>query len=299
MNTLKVGLLLTALFVLVGQWVGGTGGMVIALGLALAMNVGSYWFSDRLVLRMTRAVPLTPDQAPDLHAMTERLAERAGIPMPRLYLVPDPQPNAFATGRSPAHGVVAVNQGLLDLLTRREVEGVIAHEIGHIKHRDTLTMAVVAALAGAVMTLANLAQWSALFGGSDEEGTNPLALLVVAIVAPFAAMMVQFAVSRAREYEADATAADLAGSPDGLVGALQKLGRATEVVPSSVQRPQTAHLCIANPLAGGRLAGLFSTHPPMEERVARLLARDAVRSPRLEAISPRLEATGLSASALR
>lgn len=282
MNTLKVGLLLTALtalFVLVGNAIGGTGGMVLALGLALAMNVGSYWFSDRLVLKMTRAIPLTPADAPDLHAMTERLADRAGIPMPRLYLVPDPQPNAFATGRSPEHGVVAVNQGLLDLLTPREVEGVIAHELGHIKHRDTLTMAVVAALAGAVMTLVNIAQFSMLFGGSDEEGQNPLALLAVMLVAPIAAMLVQFGISRSREFEADATAAEIAGSPDGLVGALRKLGQATEAVPSATQRPATAHLCIANPLAGagGALAGLFSTHPPMEKRIARLQERTGAR----------------------
>lgn len=278
MNTLKVGLLLTALtalFLLIGQWVGGSGGMVLALGLALAMNVGSYWFSDRIVLKMTRAVPIAPDEAPDLYAMTERLADRAGVPMPRLYLVPDPQPNAFATGRNPEHGVVAVNQGLLDLLSPREVEGVIAHEIGHIKHRDTLTMAVVAALSGAVMTLVNVAQWSAIFGGSDEDGPSPVALLAMSLVAPIAAMLVQFSISRAREYEADATAADIAGSPDGLIGALEKLGRATALVPSATQQPSTAHLCIANPLAGtrGALAGLFSTHPPMEERIARLRQR--------------------------
>lgn len=275
MNTLKVGLLLTALtalFVLIGGWAGGTGGMVLALGLALAMNVGAYWFSDRLVLKATRAEPLSPERAPDLYVMTERLAARAGVPMPRLYLVPDPQPNAFATGRSPEHGVVAVNQGLLDLLSPREVEGVIAHEIGHIKHRDTLTMAVAASLAGAVMTLANLAQWSALFGGSDEDGPNPLALVVTALVAPVAAMMIQTAVSRAREFEADATAAEIAGSADGLVGALAKLERGTALVPAVAQRPSTAHLCIANPFngAGGALAGLFSTHPPMAERIERL-----------------------------
>lgn len=277
MNTLKVGLLLTALtalFVVIGGWVGGNAGMLLALGLALAMNVGSYWFSDRLVLKMTRAQPLSPERAPDLYAMTERLAERAGVPMPRLYLVPDPQPNAFATGRNPEHGVVAVNQGLLDLLSPREVEGVIAHEIGHIKHRDTLTMAVVASLAGAVMTLANLAQWAAIFGGSDEDGPNPLALIVTAIVAPFAAMLIQTAVSRAREFEADATAADIVGSAEGLAGALAKLGRATALVPATTQQPSTAHLCIANPFsgAGGALAGLFSTHPPMEKRIERLRA---------------------------
>lgn len=291
MNTLKVGLLLvalTALFVLIGSWVGGTGGALIALMLALAMNVGSYWFSDRIILRMTRAQPLAPADAPELHRMTQRLAERAGIPMPRLYLIPDPQPNAFATGRNPEHGVVAVNEGLLRLLSPAEVEGVIAHELGHIKSRDTLTMTVVASIAGAIMTLINIAQWAMIFGmGSDDEegGMNPLAFLVMALVAPLAAMLIQTAVSRAREYEADATAARLTGSPDGLIGALQKLERGAALVPATVQQPSTAHLCIVNPLRGGQaFLSLFSTHPPVEKRVEALRAlKQQVHAPRMAA----------------
>lgn len=277
MNTLKVGFLLTLLtlaFVGIGGWIGGPSGMGIALGLALAMNAGSYWFSDRMVLRMTGAVPLTEREAPALFAMTRRLAARAGIPMPALYRVQDPQPNAFATGRSPERGVVAVNQGLLDLLTPREVEGVIAHEIAHIKHRDTLTMAVAASLAGAIMTLINIAQWSTLFASEDEDGgPGLLALLVAGLVAPVAAGMVQMAISRSREFEADHTAAELVGTADGLIGALERLEVAAQRVPSRVMAPQTAHLCIVNPLQGGeRFARLFSTHPPMDERIAALRA---------------------------
>jgi len=283
MNTLKVGLLLTALtaaFVAVGGWLGGTGGMVVALGLALAMNVGSYWFSDRIILRMTGAEPLDESAAPDLYAMTRRLAERAGIPMPRLYLIPDPQPNAFATGRTPERGVVAVNQGLLDLLSRAQVEGVIAHEIAHIKHRDTLTMTVAASLAGAIMTLINIAQWSTLFRSDDEEGPGLLGVLLAGLVAPIAAGLIQMAISRAREYEADRTAAELTGSAQGLIGALQKLEQAAQRIPSTSLQPATAHLAIVNPLAGAAatFARLFSTHPPVEERIAALRAADPSRT---------------------
>ena len=281
MNTLRVGILLTALtalFVVVGGMLGGQGGMVIALGLALVMNVGSFWFSDKLVIKMTRAQPVSEAEAPDLHAMVARLAQRAGIPKPALYVVPDPQPNAFATGRSPARGVVAVNQGLLDVLDAREVEGVIAHEIGHIRHRDTLTMAVVASLAGAVMMLANMAQWAAMFGGlrgdDDDDGGGIVGLLVAIIVAPLAAMLIQTGISRAREFEADAAAADYTGSPDGLASALLKLERGASLIPSETARPATAHLNIVNPLRAGsraRFAGLFSTHPPVEARIERLM----------------------------
>jgi heat shock protein HtpX len=278
MNTFRVGLLLvalTALFVLIGNWLGGSTGMVIALVLALAMNLGSYWFSDKIVLRMTGAQPVAREQAPGLYAMTERLAQRAGIPMPRLYVVPDPSPNAFATGRNPQHGVVAVNQGLLNMLNEREVEGVIAHELGHIKHRDTLTMAVVAALAGAIMTLLNIAQWSMIFGlgsSDDEEGANPLTFLVLMLVAPLAATLIQMGISRAREFEADRIAAELAGTPEGLISALRKLERGVELVPATTARPATAHMNIVNPLAGigGAMMGLFMTHPPIEKRIERL-----------------------------
>jgi heat shock protein HtpX len=278
MNTLKVALLLTvltAVFLVIGAWLGGTAGMVVALAIALAMNVGSYWYSDRIILRVTGAQPLDERSAPALAAATRRLAARAGIPAPRLYLVPDPQPNAFATGRSPDHGVVAVNQGLLDLLSEREVEGVIAHEIAHIKHRDTLTMTVAASLAGAIMTLVNIAQWSVAFGGGDDEdGPGVLGLLVAGLVGPVAASVVQMAISRAREYEADRTAAALAGTPDGLIGALQKLDWAAQRVPSASMQPAFAHLSIVNPLYGAAatLARLFSTHPPTEERIAALRA---------------------------
>jgi heat shock protein HtpX len=287
MNTVKVGLLLTALtllFVFLGGWLGGTTGMILALALALVMNVGSYWYSDRIVLRMTGAEPLPRAKAPALYAATERLAARAGIPTPGLYLVPDPQPNAFATGRSPERGVVAVNQGLLDLLSPEEVEGVVAHEIAHIANRDTLTMTVAASLAGAVMTIVNLAQWSAVFGGSDREGgPGLLGLLVAALVAPLAATLIQLAISRSREFEADAAAAAYTGTPRGLIGALRTLERGATAIPSTTARPATAHLSIVNPLAGGTtggLARLFSTHPPMEDRVAALRALDRTAQPR-------------------
>lgn len=262
---------LTALFLLIGNLIGGTTGVVVAFSLAMALNLGSYWFSDKLVLKMTRARPVDPLQAPELHAMVERLAARAKIPTPRLYVVDDPSPNAFATGRSPEHGVVAVNTGLMQILDRPEVEGVIAHELAHIRHRDTLTMAMVATVAGAVMMLASFARFAAFFGGSDEEGSNPLALLVVALVAPLAAMLIQMGISRAREYEADRLGAEIAGSPSGLANALLKLERGVEAIPSHTP-PQAAHLCIINPLRGGGLASLFSTHPPVAERVRRLRA---------------------------
>ncbi|MCB8933801.1 MAG: zinc metalloprotease HtpX [Chthonomonadaceae bacterium] len=274
MNTLKVGLMLvalTALFLLIGNLIGGTTGVAIAFGLAVVLNVGSFWFSDKLVLKMTGAQPVDPTQAPELHAVVDRLAARAGIPKPRLYVVDDPSPNAFATGRSPEHGVVAVNTGLLRVLDQPEVEGVIAHELAHIRHRDTLTMAVVATVAGAVMMLASFARFAAFFGGNDEEGGNPVALLVMALVAPLAAMMIQMGISRAREYEADRLGAEIAGSPNGLANALLKLERGAEAIPAHTP-VQAAHLCIVNPLRGGGLASLFSTHPPVAERVRRLQA---------------------------
>lgn len=277
MNTLKVGVLLvalTALFILVGDAVGGRGGAMIAFALALVMNFVSYWFSDKIVLGMYGARALSPADAPDLYRLVERLSERAGIPLPKLYVVPGEQPNAFATGRDPAHAAVAVTAGLLHLLDTEEVEGVLAHEIAHIKHRDTLTMTVVATIAGAVMLLADMARWAMIFGGArsdDREGHNPLVYLLIMIVAPIAAMLIQLAISRAREYEADATGARLAGSPDGLISALRKLEQASRMIPMQAS-PSTAHLFIVNPLRGmgGTLMSLFMTHPPIEERVRRL-----------------------------
>lgn len=277
MNTLKVGVLLvalTALFIFVGDAVGGRGGAMIAFALALVMNLVSYWFSDKVVLGMYGARAISPADAPDLYRLVERLADRAGIPVPRLYVVPGEQPNAFATGRDPAHAAVAVTAGLVHLLDTEEVEGVLAHEIAHIKHRDTLTMTVVATIAGAVMLLADMARWAMIFGGArsdDREGNNPLVYLFIMIVAPIAAMLIQLAISRAREYEADATGAKLAGSPDGLISALRKLEQASRMIPMQAS-PSTAHLFIVNPLRGmgGTLMSLFMTHPPIEERVRRL-----------------------------
>ena len=280
-NTLKVGVLLTLLtaaLVLLGRAIGGPGGMILAFGFAILTNVVSYWFSDKIVLKMTRARQIGPNDAPQLFALTQDLANRAGVPMPRLYIINDPQPNAFATGRNPKNAAVAVNSGLLDLLSPGEIAGVVAHELAHVKHRDTLTMTIVATLAGAFMTLVEIARWSALFGmggqNSDEEGgLNPLAMLALMIVGPIAAILVQSAVSRAREFEADKTAAFLTGSPDGLIGALSKLERGAQIVPTHSMAPQNAHLCIVNPLRGlGGLTHLFSTHPPMDKRIAALQA---------------------------
>lgn len=249
--------------------------MIIAVVLAAAMNLGSFWFSDKIVLAITKAQPVDESQAPRLYSMVARLSERANIPMPRLYVVPDPSPNAFATGRSPKNGVVAVNQGLLDILNESEVEGVIAHELAHIKHRDTLTMAIVATVAGAVMLIANILQWTSIFGGHDsEEGGNPIAALAVAMLAPFAATLIQLGISRAREFEADKLGAEIAGNSLGLRNALVKLHRGVEAVPGAMP-PQAAHMCIVNPFSGlGGMAKLFSTHPPVEERVRKL---DALR----------------------
>lgn len=291
LNTLKVGVLLTALtavFIGMGYLIGGQSGVMIAFVLALVMNFGSYWFSDKIVLKMTGAQPLDPHSSPELYRMTEALAQRANVPMPKLYVINDPQPNAFATGRNPANAAVAVNSGLLDLLDTREVEGVIAHELAHVKHRDTLTMTIVATVAGAIMMLAQMGQFAAMFGGmnnnDDEEGgTNPIVFIVMLVVAPLAATLVQMAISRAREFEADATAARITGSPDGLIGALAKLDRGTRTIPSHASA-QTAHLYIANPLAGmgSGLMNLFTTHPPMEKRIAAL---QALRT-KIEPLSP-------------
>ena len=263
---------LTALVVWLGSRFGGTTGAVIALGFAALMNLGTYWFSDKLVIAMTRAKPVDPNEAPELHAMVRRLSGRAGLPMPRLYVVDDPSPNAFATGRNPKNGVVAVNTGLLDILSEPEVEGVIAHELAHIKHRDTLTMAIVATIAGAVMVLANFLRFFSFFGGGDDrEGGNPLVLLLVSILAPIAAVAVQMTISRAREFEADREGAEIAGSPLGLANALRKLERGAQQIPGHMP-PQAAHLCIVNPFGGlgSGLLNLFRSHPSTEERIRRL-----------------------------
>jgi heat shock protein HtpX len=276
-NILKTGFLLavlTCLLVAFGGMLGGQQGLTIAFILAMVMNVGSYWFSDRIALAMSGAQPVSEAQAPELYGMVRHLAGRAGIPAPRVFVIPGDQPNAFATGRNPDKGVVAVTEGLMRVLDRDELAGVVAHELGHIKNRDTLTMTIAATLAGAITYMAHMAHWGAMFGGrrdDDEHGGSMIGTLALAIVAPIAAMLVQMAISRTREYEADATGARIAGSPHGLAGALQKLEMAARAIPLDAS-PATAHLYIVNPLSGGGIATLFSTHPPIAERIARLRA---------------------------
>jgi heat shock protein HtpX len=264
--------LLTGLFIAVGGLLGGQGGMVMAFGLALVMNFVSYWFSDKIVLAMYGAKPLAESDAPVVHRIVRSLATRAGIPMPKLYLLPSAAPNAFATGRSPQHAAVAVTDGILRIMDEAELEGVLAHELSHVLNRDVLISTVAATIAGAISMLANIAQWGMMFGGSrDEEGrgTNPIALILTIILAPLAAMLIQMAVSRSREYQADASGARLTRNPLGLASALGKLDQASRVVPMDAN-PATAHLFIVNPLTGRSLMNLFMTHPPIQERVARL-----------------------------
>ena len=274
-NTMKTTLflaLLTGLFVAVGGLLGGRGGMVMAFGFALIMNAVSYWFSDKIVLAMYGAQPLGEAEAPIVHRIVRNLATRAGIPMPRLYLIPSPATNAFATGRSPQHAAVAVTEGILRVMDEQELEGVLAHELSHVLNRDVLISTVAATIAGAISMLANVAQWGMMFGGSrDEEGrsANPIALLLTVILAPLAAMLIQMAVSRSREYQADASGARLTRNPLGLASALAKLQQATRMVPMEAN-PATAHLFIVNPLSGRSLMTLFATHPPIEDRIARL-----------------------------
>jgi heat shock protein HtpX len=275
MNTVKtLGLMvfMTLLLVFVGAALGGRSGMVMAFAMAAIMNVGMYWFSDKIVLRMYRAQPVTEAEAPELHGIVRTLVQKAGLPMPKVYIIPDETPNAFATGRNPEHAVVAVTQGIMRILSREELSGVIAHELAHIKHRDMLTGTIVATIAGAISMLAQMAQWSMIFGGrrDDDEGGSPIVALVMMIVAPIAAMLVQMAISRTREFEADKGGAQIAGSASGLANALLKLEKGSQLVPMTDAKPATAHMFIVNPLTGGGLMKLFSTHPPIAERVARL-----------------------------
>jgi heat shock protein HtpX len=276
MNTVKtVGLMtfMMVLFVAIGGALGGRSGMIMAVLFATLMNFGMYWFSDKLVLRMYNAQPVTEAEAPELHAIVRTLVQKAGMPMPKVYIIPEEAPNAFATGRNPEHAVVAVTQGIMRLLSREELSGVIAHELAHIKHRDMLTGTIVATLAGAISMLAQMAQWAMIFGGGrrdDDEGGSPIVAIVMMIVAPIAAMLVQMAISRTREYEADKGGASMSGNPTWLANALLKLERGNEVVPMEDAKPATAHMFIVNPLHGGGLMNLFSTHPPIAERVKRL-----------------------------
>lgn len=283
-NTLKTGFLLavmTVLFLLVGEAVGGRNGMVMAFGIAVLMNFGSYWFSDKIVLRMYGAKEVTEAEAPQLHGVVRRLSLAAGLPMPKVYIMPTDSPNAFATGRNPQHAAVAVTEGIVRILSADELEGVLAHELAHVKNRDILVGTVAATLAGAVMMLARFAQFAAIFGGGgrdrDEEGGGGiLGLLFMAIVAPLGAMLVQMAVSRSREYLADETGAKVCGKPMSLARALEKISGASRAVPMGAS-PATAHMFIVSPLTGGGMLSLFSTHPPVEKRVERLRAMTVTR----------------------
>jgi heat shock protein HtpX len=275
-NQIRTTILLavmTALILWIGQIFGGRQGMIIALLLAAGMNFFSYWYSDKIVLKMYRAQEASPQQAPALFEMVQALSHNAGLPMPKVFIIPQEAPNAFATGRNPEHAVVAVTQGLLNIMDRDEVTGVLAHEMAHVKNRDILIGSIAATMAGAIMVLASMARWTAIFGGAgsndDEGGGGAIGLIAMSLLAPFAAMIIQMAISRSREYLADSTGAGFAGTPEGLARALDKLGRYSKKLPMKAN-PSTAHMFIVNPLSGRSLMSLFSTHPPLEERIARL-----------------------------
>ncbi|BBB32756.1 heat shock protein HtpX [Thermotomaculum hydrothermale] len=263
---------LTLLFVWIGGMIGGQSGMIIAFVLAFFMNFFSYWYSDKIVLAAYRAKPVTENEAPELYSIVRELATKAGIPMPKIYIIPSPQPNAFATGRNPEHAAVAVTTGILQLLNRDELKGVLGHELGHIIHRDILIQSIAATVAGAIMVLSSMARWAAFFGGfsRDDDNGGIIGLLVVSILAPLAATLIQLAISRSREYLADKKGAELSGNPLFLANALRKLDSYAKELPMPQANPQTAHMFIVNPLSGKALAKLFSTHPPIEERIKRL-----------------------------
>jgi heat shock protein HtpX len=274
-NTIRTTVLLaalTALIVWVGQMLGGAQGAVIAFVFAAVMNIGSYWFSDRIVIASYGGQPIGEADDPELYSIVHGLALKNHIPMPRLYLIPTESPNAFATGRNPEHAAVAVTAGIRRLLDRHELEGVIAHELAHVTNRDILISSIAATLAGAIMMLANMARWSLIFGGAQRDdrdgGGNALGLLATLILAPLAAMLIQMAISRSREYQADETGARVSREPDALASALRKIAAYSERIPLPA-RPETAHLFIVNPLRGS-LQRIFSTHPPLEDRIARL-----------------------------
>jgi heat shock protein HtpX len=276
MNGLKTMVLmvtLTLMLVAIGGILGGKSGMTFALVMAFGINFFTYWFSSKIVLKMYRAKEVSEAEAPELYGIVRRLAQKAELPMPKVYIINEDQPNAFATGRNPKNGVVAVTTGIMRILSREELEGVIAHELAHIKHRDILVGTIAAAIAGAISYLAQMAQWAMIFGGrhDDEEGGNPIVAIIMMIVGPIAAMLVQMAISRSREYGADAGGARIAGNPMHLANALKKLHMASQRIPMHAN-PATSHMFIVNPLSGGGLLKLFSTHPPIEERIARLEA---------------------------
>jgi heat shock protein HtpX len=274
MNNVKTLLLLvtlTLILIWAGASLGGKQGMTVAFIFALGMNFFAYWFSDKIVLGMYRARKVTESEAPELYGIVRRLAQKAEMPMPKVYIIEQEQPNAFATGRNPKHAAVAVTTGMMRMLSQEELQGVIGHELAHIKHRDILVSTIAATIAGAISFLAQMAQWAMIFGhrGDDEERGNPLAALVMMIVGPIAALIVQMAISRSREYSADEGGARLAGNPRYLSGALRKLHLASQKIPMNAN-PATSHMFIVNPLSGGGILKLFSTHPPIEERITRL-----------------------------
>jgi len=274
-NSLKVWLLMGALsiiLVLIGGAVGGKSGAILFFLISLGMNLFSYYFSDKVAISMTRSQPVSEDEAPELYDIMRRLTKRAGMPMPRLYITPSPQPNAFATGRNQSHAAVAVTEGLFRILNRSELEGVLAHELSHIKNKDVLIGTIAAAFAGAITMIANIIQWGAILGmGRDDEegGGSFIGAILLAVIAPLAALIIQMAISRSREYLADQTGARIAGNPGGLANALLKLESAAYRIPMQVN-PATSHLFIVNPLSGASITRLFSTHPPISERVKRL-----------------------------
>ena len=275
-NGLKTALLLgllSGVLLVIGEVLGGANGLVIAFVFAAIMNFGSYWFSDKIVLRMYNAQEVGPDSR--LYQIVERLSRQAGLPMPRVYVIPDPSPNAFATGRNPSHAAVAATEGILQLLSDAELEGVLAHELAHVKHRDILTSSIAATIAAAIMMMARWLQFAAIFGGygggrDRDRGSNPIALLATIILAPLAAFLIQMAISRSREYSADAGGAELTGNPYGLADALRKIDAVSKRVPLQAN-PATAHLFIIKPFTGAFLSSLFSSHPPTEDRIRALL----------------------------
>jgi heat shock protein HtpX len=275
MNTMKTFILMalmTALVIFIGDLIGGNNGMIMAFMIAVVMNFGTYWFSDKIVLGMYKAQEITVESHPGIIRIVQDLAQRAGLPMPRVYIIPSEQPNAFATGRNPQHAAVAMTEGIVRTLPEDELRGVLAHELAHVKHRDILIGTVAATMAGAIGMIAHMAQFAMIFGGgrsSDDEGRNPIGGLLMIILAPIAAILIQMAISRSREYEADRGGAEIAGNPLSLANALRKLEAKAEEVPMNAT-PATAHMFIVNPLRGGGITSLFSTHPPMEERIARL-----------------------------
>lgn len=281
-NMMKTAILMaaiTALFMAIGGMIGGRSGMMLALVVALGMNFFSYWFSDKMVLKMYNAREVDATTAPRFYAMVQELAAKADLPMPKVYLINENAPNAFATGRNPENAAVAATTGIMQVLSERELRGVMAHELAHVKHRDILISTVSATMAGAISMLANFAMF---FGGRDSEGrpANPIAGIAVAILAPLAASLIQMAISRAREFEADRGGAEISGDPQALASALEKIHRYAQGIPleAAERHPETAQMMIMNPLSGGGLRGLFSTHPATEERVARLMEMAQARA---------------------